>query len=103
MQIIDAVSGRGASAAHRFLFNVFHTRLGAHTKPNLGGYGANNNVLPGSVGGLPQSLKCTAIGPLSRMGMMTEVPASVASLASNVAAYFTGHNIRVDGGETRSV
>lgn len=87
--------------------NVFRAGLGAYTKLFSDRFGADNvrmnNVLPGFIDSLPQPPERTAHVPLGRMGTVAEVSATIAFLASDGAAYITGQNIRVDGGETRSV
>lgn len=87
--------------------NVFRAGLGAYCKLFSDRFGADNvrmnNVLPGFIDSLPQPPERTANVPLDRMGTVDEVSATIAFLASDGAAYITGQNIRVDGGETRSV
>ncbi len=62
-----------------------------------------NNVLPGFIDSLPESEERRARIPMSRYGRAEEVSALVSYLASDIAAYVTGQNIRIDGGITRSV
>ena len=87
--------------------NVFRAGLAAYTKLFSDRYGGDNirmnNVLPGFIDTLPQPAERTASVPLGRMGTAAEVSATISFLASDGAAYITGQNIRVDGGETRSV
>lgn len=87
--------------------NVFRAGLAAFAKLFSDRYGPDNlrmnNVLPGFIDTLPQPAERTASVPLGRMGTAAEVSATISFLASEGAAYITGQNIRVDGGETRSV
>ena len=62
-----------------------------------------NNVLPGFIDSLPESEERRARIPMGRYGSAEEVSALVSYLASDIAAYVTGQNIRIDGGITRSV
>jgi len=66
-----------------------------------------NAVAPGFVptaltNGLPDDLKAKAIEaiPLGRVGTAAEIAAAVVYLASDEAAYVTGHVLTVDGGMT---
>ena len=86
---------------------VFRAGLASFTKLFSDRYGADNvrmnNVLPGFIDTLPQPPERTASVPLGRMGTAAEISATISFLASDGAAYITGQNIRVDGGETRSL
>ena len=61
-----------------------------------------NNVLPGWIDSLPERDDRRAGVPMQRYGTSEEIAAPIAFLASPVAAYITGQNIRVDGGLMRS-
>lgn len=86
---------------------VFRAGLASFAKLFSDRYGSDNvrmnNVLPGFIDTLPQPEERTQNVPLGRMGTAAEVSATISFLASEGAAYITGQNIRVDGGETRSV
>lgn len=86
---------------------VFRAGLASFTKLFSDRYGRENvrmnNVLPGFIDTLPQPAERTASVPLGRMGTAAEVSATISFLASTGATYITGQNIRVDGGESRSV
>ena len=62
-----------------------------------------NNVSPGWIDSLPGTEERRQMVPLGRYGTSDEVAATVAFLASDVAAYITGQTLRVDGGLTRAV
>lgn len=87
--------------------NVFRAGLASFTKLFSDRYGPDNirmnNVLPGFIDTLPQPEERLKSVPLGRMGRAEEVSALISYLASPEAAYVTGQNIRIDGGETRSV
>ncbi|MZR31970.1 SDR family oxidoreductase [Sneathiella litorea] len=62
-----------------------------------------NNILPGFIDSLPETEDRRVRIPMGRYGKADEVSGLVSYLASDVAAYITGQNIRIDGGLTRSV
>lgn len=86
---------------------VFWAGLASFTKIFTQTYAAANirmnNVLPGWIDSLPGTDERRDSVPLKRYGTSEEVAATIAFLASEGAAYITGHNLRVDGGVTRSV
>ncbi|MBJ3776772.1 SDR family oxidoreductase [Acuticoccus mangrovi] len=86
---------------------VFRAGLAAFTKLFADKFAAQNvrmnNVLPGFIDSLPEKEDRRARIPMGRYGTTEEVSALIAYLASDVAAYVTGQNIRIDGGLTRSV
>jgi NAD(P)-dependent dehydrogenase (short-subunit alcohol dehydrogenase family) len=86
---------------------VFRAGLASYTKLFADAFAASNvrmnNVLPGWIDSLPATEERRASVPMQRYGKSEEIAATVAFLASEGAGYITGHNIRVDGGMTRSV
>ena len=62
-----------------------------------------NNILPGFIDSLPEKEEHRRRIPMGRYGRTEEVAALVGFLASEAAAYFTGQNLRIDGGITRHV
>ena len=57
-----------------------------------------NNILPGYIDSLPETEARRAGIPMGRYGRVEEVSAMVSYLASDLAAYVTGQNFRIDGG-----
>jgi NAD(P)-dependent dehydrogenase (short-subunit alcohol dehydrogenase family) len=57
-----------------------------------------NNVLPGWVDSLPEKEERRQGIPMQRYGTSEEIAATIAFLASEGAAYITGHVLVVDGG-----
>ncbi|MEP1934870.1 MAG: SDR family oxidoreductase [Roseibium sp.] len=86
---------------------VFRAALASFTKLFTDKYAADNlrmnNILPGFIDSLPETEDRRARIPMGRYGKSEEVSSLVSYLASDLAAYITGQNIRVDGGLTRSV
>ncbi len=86
---------------------VARAGLAAYTKIFADQYAADNvrmnNVLPGWIDSLPATEQRRDTVPMKRYGTSAEIAATIAFLASDGAAYITGQNIRVDGGQTRSV
>ncbi len=86
---------------------VFRAALASFTKLFTDRYAADNlrmnNVLPGFIDSLPETDERKARIPMGRYGASEEVAGLISYLASDVAAYVTGQNIRIDGGLTRSV
>ncbi len=86
---------------------VARAGLAAYTKLYSDAYAADNirmnNVLPGFIDSLPENEAFRSRVPMGRYGMVDEISATVAFLASDGAGYITGQNLRVDGGITRSV
>lgn len=86
---------------------VFRSALASFTKLFTDKYAADNlrmnNILPGFIDSLPETEDRRARIPMGRYGKSEEVSSLVSYLASDLAAYITGQNIRVDGGLTRSV
>ena len=62
-----------------------------------------NNVLPGYIDSLPEKEERKNKIPLGRYGTVEEIAKTAVFLLSDGAAYITGQNLRVDGGNTRSV
>ena len=62
-----------------------------------------NNLLPGYVDSYPLSENLAARIPMGRYGRVEELAAAVRFLLSEDGAYFSGQNLRMDGGLTRSV
>jgi NAD(P)-dependent dehydrogenase (short-subunit alcohol dehydrogenase family) len=62
-----------------------------------------NNVLPGFVDSYPVSDAIRETIPMKREATVEEIAKTVAYLASDDSAYITGQNIRVDGGQGRSL
>ena len=62
-----------------------------------------NNVLPGFIDSLPETVERRARIPMGRYGRTDEVSSLVSWLASDGGGYMTGQNLRVDGGITRAV
>jgi NAD(P)-dependent dehydrogenase (short-subunit alcohol dehydrogenase family) len=62
-----------------------------------------NNVLPGFVDSYPVSDAIRETIPMKREATVEEIAKTVAFLASDDSAYITGQNIRVDGGQGRSL
>lgn len=87
--------------------SVFRSGLAAFTKLFSDKYAKDNirmnNILPGFIDSLPQKEEFRKRIPLQRYGKVSEISAVVELLASDLGAYITGQNIRVDGGITRSV
>lgn len=83
--------------------------LGSFTKLYADEYGPQgirmNNVLPGFTKDDPTAVppEWTTKIPLRRAQSTAELARVVRFLASDESAYITGQNLRVDGGETRSV
>ncbi|MBO9426278.1 SDR family oxidoreductase [Labrenzia sp. R4_1] len=86
---------------------VFRAGLAAFTKLFSDKYAAENvrmnNVLPGFIDSLPEKEDRRSRIPMGRYGRSEEVSGLISYLASDLAAYVTGQNIRIDGGLTRSV
>ncbi|MEP3047584.1 MAG: SDR family oxidoreductase [Roseibium sp.] len=86
---------------------VFRSALASFTKLFADKYAADNlrmnNILPGFIDSLPETEDRRARIPMGRYGKSEEVSSLISYLASDLAAYITGQNIRVDGGLTRSV
>jgi len=86
---------------------VFRAGLAAFTKLFSGKYASEsvrmNNVLPGFIDSLPEKEDRRSRIPMGRYGRSEEVSGLISYLASDLAAYVTGQNIRIDGGLTRSV
>ena len=86
---------------------VFRAALAGFTKLFADRYAADNvrmnNIQPGFIDSLPETEERRVRIPMGRYGKTEEVSSLVAYLASDVAAYITGQNIRVDGGLTRSI
>ncbi len=86
---------------------VFRAALASFTKLFADKYAANNvrmnNILPGFIDSLPETVDRRARIPMGRYGKAGEVSALVAYLASDEAAYMTGQNLRIDGGLTHAV
>lgn len=86
---------------------VFRASLAAFTKLFADKYAGENvrmnNILPGFIDSLPETEDRRARIPMGRYGHAEEVSALISYLASDLAAYVTGQNIRIDGGLTRSV
>lgn len=86
---------------------VFRAGLAAFTKLFADQYAADNvrmnNVLPGWIDSLPPTDERRQAVPMQRYGTSEEIAATIAFLASDVAAYITGQSIRVDGGLMRSI
>jgi NAD(P)-dependent dehydrogenase (short-subunit alcohol dehydrogenase family) len=86
---------------------VFRAALASFTKLFADRYAQDNlrmnNVLPGFIDSLPETEDRKARIPMGRYGASAEVAGLISYLASDVAAYVTGQNIRIDGGLTRSV
>lgn len=86
---------------------VFRAGLAAFTKLFSDKYAAENvrmnNVLPGFIDSLPEKEDRRSRIPMGRYGRSEEVSGLTSYLASDLAAYVTGQNIRIDGGLTRSV
>ncbi|XYK80614.1 MAG: SDR family oxidoreductase [Labrenzia sp.] len=86
---------------------VFRGGLAAFTKLFSDKYAAENvrmnNVLPGFIDSLPEKEDRRSRIPMGRYGRSEEVSGLISYLASDLAAYVTGQNIRIDGGLTRSV
>ena len=61
-----------------------------------------NNVLPGFIDSLPETAEFRARIPMERYGKPRRWRPPFAFLASE-GALFTGQNLRIDGGITRSV
>ena len=82
---------------------VFRAGLASFTKIFTQTYAGDNirmnNVLPGWIDSLPGTDERRDSVPLKRYGSSEEVAATIAFLASEGAAYITGQNLRVDGGE----
>jgi NAD(P)-dependent dehydrogenase (short-subunit alcohol dehydrogenase family) len=83
--------------------------LGSFTKLYADEFGPQgirmNNVLPGFTKDDPTAVppEWTTKIPLRRAQSTAELARVVRFLASEESAYITGQNLRVDGGETRSV
>jgi NAD(P)-dependent dehydrogenase (short-subunit alcohol dehydrogenase family) len=86
---------------------VFRAGLAAFTKLFSDKYASENvrmnNVLPGFIDSLPEKEDRRSRIPMGRYGRSEEVSGLISYLASDLAAYVTGQNIRIDGGLTRSV
>ena len=86
---------------------VFRSGLASFTKLYADKYAEHNirmnNILPGFIDSLPAKEEFLKKIPLKRYGKVSEISPVVEMLASEGGAYITGHNIRVDGGITRSV
>jgi len=86
---------------------VFRAGLAAYTKIFADTYAPDNvrmnNVLPGWIDSLPETVERRQSVPMGRYGRTEEIAATIAFLASEGAGYITGQNIRVDGGLMRSV
>ncbi len=62
-----------------------------------------NNVLPGFVNSYPVSDATRETIPMKREATVEEIAKTVAFLASSDSVYITGQNVRVDGGQGRSL
>lgn len=86
---------------------IFRAGLASFAKLFAEKYAAENvrmnNVLPGFIDSLPETVDRKARIPMGRYGKSGEVSSLIAYLASEEAAYVTGQNIRIDGGLTASV
>ncbi len=81
--------------------------LAAYTKLFADRFGESgiriNNVLPGFVDSYEVSDDIRATIPLKREATVKEIAKTMAFLLSEDASYITGQNIRVDGGQGRSL
>jgi NAD(P)-dependent dehydrogenase (short-subunit alcohol dehydrogenase family) len=81
--------------------------LGSFARLYSDRYGADNirmnNLLPGFVDSYPLSQENLARIPAGRYASVEEVAGTVRFLLSDEGAYFSGQNLRMDGGLTRSV
>jgi len=86
---------------------VFRAGLAGFAKLFADRYAADNvrmnNVLPGFIDSLPETVARRQRVPMGRYGTSAEIAATVAFLISDGGGYITGQNLRVDGGITRSV
>lgn len=86
---------------------VFRAGLAAFTKLFSDKFATENvrmnNVLPGFIDSLPEKEDRRSRIPMGRYGRSEEVSGLISYLASDLADYVTGQNIRIDGGLTRSV
>jgi NAD(P)-dependent dehydrogenase (short-subunit alcohol dehydrogenase family) len=90
--------------------STYRAALGAWTKLYADRYAAHgirmNCVLPGIIlpeSGAPVRPDIAALVPMKRPGKYDEIAKAVCFLLSDDASYITGQNIRVDGGQTKSV
>lgn len=81
--------------------------LGSFAKLYSDRYGPHgirmSNVVPGFMDSYPESVDTITRIPAGRYGRVEELAATVSFLLPPDSAYFSGQNLRVDGGLTRSV
>ena len=86
---------------------VFRAGLASFAKLYADRYASDNirmnNVLPGWIDGLPATEARRESVPMRRYGKVEEIAATISFLASDGAAYITGQNIRVDGGQNHNI
>lgn len=105
------ISTAGAFEPNRSfpISTTLRAALGSFTKLYADEYGPQgirmNNVLPGFTKEDPTTVpsEWTSKIPLRRVQSTAELARVIRFLASDESAYITGQNLRVDGGETRSV